>query len=76
MKSELAQLRQRIEQEITAMRLLMNGPAIVSRHDIIAQRHRHLTTHRKALTNLVGEEQAGFMFFAIYAQTMEGQVDA
>lgn len=69
--SEIAEIRQRIEQEARAMHRLMYEPAIVSKHEVI---HRKVTTlgiYHQQLTKLVGEEQAGAILGQAYTDAME-----
>ena len=56
--SEVAALRQRIEEEIASMHRLMNGPAVVGRHEIIHHKMQKLGVYHHELKQLVGEEQA------------------
>ncbi len=75
-ESEVARLRQRIEDEIASMNLLMHGPAIVGRHDIITRKYNNLAAYRRNLEELIGDEQAGPLFFTIYFHLTEGDQDA
>jgi len=70
--SEVAQIRQRIEQEIAAMHLLMNSPAVVSKHALIMHKYRHLATYQQELARLVGERSAEVIINETYYQIMEG----
>ncbi len=56
--SEIAQLRQRIEQEIIAARLAMNGYATVARHEVITHHLSVVGECFEHLTILVGEQAA------------------
>jgi hypothetical protein len=71
-KSEVARLRQQIEQEIASMHLLMNGPAIVSKHTLITHKYRNLGAYQQELTQLVGERPAAMIVNEAYYQIMEG----
>jgi hypothetical protein len=70
--SEVAQLRQRIEEEIASMHLLMNGPTIVSKHTLITHKYRNLGTYHQELAQLVGEQPAEMIVNETYYQMMEG----
>lgn len=72
MTSEVAQLRQRIEEEIIAMHLLMTGPAISGRHAIINRRYSNLATYHQELTGLIGGQAAEMIVNETYDQIMEG----
>jgi hypothetical protein len=56
--SEIAQLRNRIDQEIEAMRQAMSGYAIVSPHEVITNHYQTLSTCFEELTAQVGEQAA------------------
>ncbi len=56
--SEIAQLRQRIEQEITAARLALDGYATVARHEIITHHLGIVGECFEHLCTLVGEQAA------------------
>ncbi len=56
--SEVARLRQRIEAEITASRLALDGPASVARHEIITHHYESLSIHLDELAEKVGREAA------------------
>lgn len=67
-KSEVARLLQQIEQEYQAAQYGLTGLAVgVSRHDFITARVENMNLCHKALTTLVGEEQATKMV----AETLE-----
>jgi hypothetical protein len=70
--SEVAQLRQHIEQEIIAMHLLMNGPTVVSKHALIMHKYRNLATYQQELAGLVGEQSAETIINETYYQIMDG----
>jgi hypothetical protein len=71
-KSEVARLRQRIEEEITSMHLLMNGPAVVGRHELITHKYRNLGAYHQELTQLVGEQPAAMIVNETYYRIIEG----
>ncbi len=56
--SEVARLRQQIDQEIAASKLAMSGYAAVARHDIITHHYDALGTCLEQLTAHVGEQAA------------------
>lgn len=70
--SEVAQLRQRIEEEISSMHLLMNGPAVVSKHVLIMHKYRNLAIYQQELAQLVGKQSAELIVNETYFQVMEG----
>jgi hypothetical protein len=57
-QSEVARLRQQIDQEIEAMHLAMSGYAIVSAHDIITNHYQNLGACFEELSTQVGEQAA------------------
>jgi hypothetical protein len=70
-ESEVAQLKQRIEEEISSMYLLMDGPAVVSKHELINHKYRNLGTYQQELAQLVGEQSAAHIVDEAYDQVME-----
>jgi hypothetical protein len=70
--SEVARIRQLIEDEVTSIHLLMNGPAIVSKHALITHKYRNLGMYHQELANLVGEQPAEMFVNETYYQIMEG----
>lgn len=56
--SEIAQIRERIEQEVMAARRAMYGYATVSRHEIISHHFEMLGACLTELTGQVGEQAA------------------
>jgi hypothetical protein len=67
-KSEVARLLQQIEQEYQAAQYGLNGLAAgVSRHNFITARMENMGLCHKALTTIVGDEQATKMV----AETLE-----
>jgi len=72
LKSEVAQIRQRIEEEIASMHLLMNGPAVVSKHALITHKYRILGMYHQELAKLIGEKPAEMIVNETYYQMMEG----
>ena len=69
-KSEIAQLRQQMELECTAMHLALKGAATVARHDIISHRHRALDSYQEQLEQFVGCQQALQISLEIYDQAI------
>ncbi len=57
-KSEVAQLREKIELEIQAMRSGLTGYAAVSRHDIINHKYDQLGDYQQQLEQHIGETAA------------------
>jgi len=69
--SEVARIRQQIEDEAYAMYLAFNGFASVAKHVIIAHSHHSLEEHRQELTELVGPEKATEMTMTVYLDMLE-----
>ena len=57
-QSEIAQLIGRIEREVSAMHLAMDGFASVARHDIISHRFENLGVCFEGLSGQIGEQAA------------------
>jgi hypothetical protein len=57
-QSEIAQLIGRIESEVNAMHLAMDGFASVARHDIINHRFENLGVCFEELAGQIGEQAA------------------
>ena len=57
-KSEVARIREQIEQEYRSAELLRSGFAITSRHAFITARMDNIGNYRKQLVPLVGEDEA------------------
>jgi hypothetical protein len=57
-QSEVARLRQQIDQEIEAMRQAMSGYAVVSAHEMITNHYQTLGTCFEELTAQMGEQAA------------------
>lgn len=57
-KSEVARLREQIEQACNAMNQLLSGYAITARHDIINHKYSILSGYQDQLEPLVGEQEA------------------
>ena len=57
-QSEVARIREQIDQEVSAMRQAMQGFASVARHEIIAHHYKALDSYYEALTAQVGESAA------------------
>lgn len=56
--SELAEIRARINQEVEAMNLALNGYAVTAKHDMINNRYATLATYQQELTPHLGEQGA------------------
>ena len=56
MESEIALIRQRIEQECAALRLAMDGFAVSASHDAIMARYDRLGACQQELERLVGPQ--------------------
>ena len=57
-KSEVARIREQIEQEYRSTELLRSGFAMTSRHAFITARMNTIGHYRKQLEPLVGEDEA------------------
>lgn len=57
-KSEVAQLREKIELEIQAMRSGLTGYAAVSQHDIINHKYDQIGDYQQQLGQHIGEKAA------------------
>jgi hypothetical protein len=56
--SQVARLRQQIDQEIEAMRQAVHGYATVSAHDIITHHYQNLGACFEELSTQIGEQAA------------------
>ena len=68
--SEVARIRRQIEAECEAMRLAMNGYAVVASHRIIDNRYRSLGKRHEELEKHVGKEQANAIVLDIYTKVV------
>lgn len=66
-QSEIANLRQQIENEAEAMKRGLNGYATVGKHEIIANHYQAIGNCHQQLTDIVGPKEA----IAIIANTLE-----
>lgn len=57
-KSEVARLRQRIEEEYTAAQRALHAPAMVAKHEFITKRMESMQHAHEELQALVGDEEA------------------
>jgi len=73
-QSEVARIREQIENETAAMRQGLNGTAIVANHNTINKRYQNMTQHHQDLVALVGPEQAGKILFEAYSTSIEGSI--
>lgn len=75
--SEIAQLRQRIELELLAMRRGLSGLSSgTARHEFIHARMDQVGRCQDCLADQVGEHTAATMVCQLYVQTMENDVPA
>lgn len=56
--SEVARIRQQIEAECEALKLMMHGFAITASHEVIRNRYRNLDRSCEELAKIVGESEA------------------
>ncbi len=69
--SEVARLRQQIEDECDAM-ANMDGFAAVGKHEAIRQRADNIGAAKRDLAKHVGEEQAAKIMYGAYSKAMDG----
>lgn len=70
MGSDVAALRQQIETECAAIHQAMSGFAVVSKHEVIANRYVALHQHTKQLAHVVGEQEANSFTCQTYVKAM------
>lgn len=70
-KSEVAQLRERIELELEAMQRGMQGLAITARHDFIVARLDRVGVYQDELADQVGSTAATEIVYQLYVAVME-----
>jgi uncharacterized hydantoinase/oxoprolinase family protein len=68
--SEIARLRKQIELECEAMRLAMEGFAVVASHQLIEQRYNSLGKYQADLEQHVGKEAATSIVIEIYTKVV------
>lgn len=74
-KSEIAQIRQRIEEELEAMRLGMNGIAAgTARHAFIHARMEHIGACQERLADHIGQSAAQNLVCHLYVKAMESEL--
>ena len=76
--SDVARLKQRIEEEISSMYLLMHAPAVVSRHDLINHKYRRLGCYQEQLAQVIGPDAAALVVdqaSSLAQQAQEAQED-
>ncbi len=71
MSSDVAALRQRIETECAAIHQALYGFAVVSKHEIIANRYESLHQYTRQLARVAGEQEANSFTCLTYTQAME-----
>jgi hypothetical protein len=76
-KSEVAELRRRIELECEAIQRAMTGFAAgTARHEFIMARLNRLGQCREALAQHIGEEAAMKLVYELYADAVDEQTPA
>lgn len=70
-ESEVARLRAHIECECEALSLLVQGFAVVARHETIANRYQRLGAYQVQLERLVGSEEAIRVLSEAYNASMQ-----
>ena len=68
--SEIAKLKQQIEDECQSLYLLFNGYATVSSHDMIHHKYEAIDQHTKQLAVHIGEEEATNVMCETYNKVM------
>jgi hypothetical protein len=68
--SEIARLRQQIEQECAAMQQALTGFAITAQHEIIQRKYESLGYYCVQLEQLVGEKAAALITIEIYMKVI------
>ena len=72
--SEIAQLRQKIEEECAASWLGLHGLAAGNaRHEFIRVRFKNMENYHARLSGLVGEEDATAILYEIYNKNADKQ---
>ncbi len=71
MRSEVARLRQQIEEESEAMRLALYGLATVAKHEFITRKYEAIGAFQEELSAHLGEQQATQIMVEIYTTVME-----
>ncbi len=69
--SEVARIREQIEQECKAAKNGLNGLAAVARHDFISARYRRVEELRRQLSQSIGDEEATEMAVTIHNRVMQ-----
>ncbi|MBA2677053.1 MAG: hypothetical protein H0U76_01430 [Ktedonobacteraceae bacterium] len=69
--SEVARLKERIEQECQAMYSALNGYAVVSNHDVINHRYDMIGDYQQQLEALVGSTEAARITVETYQKTIK-----
>jgi hypothetical protein len=69
--SEVALLRQQIEDEIEAMKQGFAGYATTTSHKIIEHKYRQLEQYQEQLGELIGEKEAVTFVTETYGKVME-----
>ena len=67
MSSEVVAIRHQIERECLAMKAVLSGYAMTSRHEIIAHRFQALGQHQQRFIDAVGEQEATRICYEAYA---------
>jgi hypothetical protein len=71
--SEVAQLRQAIEDECTALQHIFTGFAIIASHNVIHHKYEAIDQHRAKLAQHVGEEAATNEVIDAYNRVVVGK---
>lgn len=71
MGSDVARLRQQIEEESVAMKLALDGFAAVAKHEFITRKYDAIGACQEQLSMHLGEQQARQIMVEIYTTVME-----
>lgn len=70
-KSEVAQLREKIELEIQAMKRGLHGFAITASHTFIENKYNQIGSYQEQLEGLIGEKDASKVMVDTYIKIMD-----
>jgi len=72
-ESEIARIRQQIEDESQAMQQALSGLSMSASHEMIQYRYTAIGQYRDQLVPLVGDEQASHLMTEAYTRGVEAQ---
>ncbi|GAC1691870.1 MAG: hypothetical protein PVS3B1_30730 [Ktedonobacteraceae bacterium] len=71
--SEVAQLREKIEYEIQAMKWGLTGFAAIASHKVIENKYNQIGNYQDQLGELIGETEASKVVVDTYIKLMNGK---